>query len=308
MRADELYIDSKNCLICGSDKVFQFTANASDCVSPSLVNITECHQCVFAWQYPLNHTEQQSIKLFESAYEDEGKKHSGYFVPEYKVKIAQLELGFVASLPIINKSLLDIGAGAGFFAQIAAGNDWAVTAVDPALDVNRLNNNPKINAIKGTTDQIPDGELFDVVTLWDVIEHATAPVQLISHAGQFLKKGGWLVIETGNYKSADRVSGGKDAWIYQNDHRWYFDPHSIQNLLEKSGYSEFIFSEKVLRPGWTGSVDYKGPSLINLLKSIIKRPFLLFSHITLYSNLMRAKRWQMAGMGIFTIAARKPDK
>ncbi|MBL4893490.1 MAG: class I SAM-dependent methyltransferase [Emcibacter sp.] len=304
MKLSDKFIDSKICLICGSNELYHFTAQAYDAPPISLVDITECKDCTFAWQYPLNHTEQQSIEIFETAYTDKGKTQSGYFIPEQKLKIAKLELDFISSLPTENKTLLDIGAGAGIFAEAAAENGWSVTAVDPALDINQLNNKPGINAIKGTTGQIHEGQLFDIVTLWDVIEHVTAPQELISHASKFLKKGGWLVIETGNYKSSDRVNGGKKHWIYQNDHRWYFAPSSVQYLLESSGFSEFIHSEKVLRPDWTGSVNYAGPSCSNLLKSIIKNPFSLFTHLNTHANLTKAKEWEMAGIGIFTIAAR----
>ena len=301
----ELRSDSNDCLICGSDRIYRFKAQAYDTTAAFQVNITECRDCTFAWQFPLDITEQQSIDLFESAYADEGKTQSGYFDPEYKIEIAKLELAFVDSLSINNKTLLDIGAGSGIFAEVAARNRWTVTAVDPALNINRLDNNPHIKAIKGTTDDIPQGELFDVVTLWDVIEHVTTPCDLISTAGRYLKEDGWLVIETGNYKSADRVSGGKDAWIYQKDHKWYFDPQSLQYLMEKSGFSEFIIAKKVLRPNWTGKVEFEGPSRLNLIKSIVKKPFSLLSHLDRHASLTRAKDWDMAGMGIFTIAARK---
>ncbi len=308
MKVDELYIDSNNCLICGSKELSYFQAHAYDALTPSFVSITECKECTFAWQYPLNLTKQQSVEFFETAYADEGNTHSDYFIPEYKSEIAKLELDFVAKLPIEGRSILDIGAGAGNFAEIAAKNDWTVTAVDPALNIERLSNNPNIIAIKGTTDQITKGQLFDVVTLWDVIEHVPSPQKFISNITKYIKEGGWLVIETGNYKSEDRISGGITSWIYQNDHKWYFNPSSMQKMLKKEGFTDFIYANGVLRPGWNGVINYKGPSHVNLLKSIIKNPLEIFKNLRKHSDLRRSRKWEMSGMGIFTIAARKPDK
>ena len=208
-------------------------------------------------------------------------------------------------LPVKEKKLLDIGAGAGIFAELAAKNNWFVTAVDNAIDIDRFKNNHMVRAIKGKVEQLTKGELFDIVTLWDVIEHSTNPVELIHCAKQYIKNGGWIVIESGNYKSADRLAGGISHWIYQLDHRWYFSPESIELLLKSSGFSGFKFSDKVLRPDWNGSVNYKGPSSLHVLKSIIKDPLHLTRNLSQYYHLTKAKKWDYSSMGIFTIAARK---
>ena len=299
---------SKTCLICGSDRLRSFRAKAFDASIGPYVNIVECRDCVFAWQHPLGRTEEQSVAFFEAAYKDNSKMRIEYFKESHKRDIAQLEIDFVASLLGRKGTLLDIGAGSGIFAEVATENNWDVTALDPAIDVDRLKNNPRIRAIRGRAEEIPEGELFDVVTLWDVIEHTTTPIELIDSAKRHLKEGGCLIIETGNYKSANRVNGGKSHWMYQNDHRWYFSPESMQHLLADSGFSNFVFCDKVLRPGWEGDVAYVGPSKAMLLKSIIKAPWRLPMHVSTHRRLTKAKEWDRAGIGIFTIAARKPCK
>lgn len=295
---------SKKCLICGSDKLRLFKARAFDALTPSSVNIIECRNCVFAWQYPFGRTEKQSAQYFKMAYADNGQTTSDYFNENRKRDIAKLEFDFVSTLPVNNRTLLDVGAGAGIFAEIVASNNWSVTAVDPSIDVNKFENYKNIRAIEGSIDKISNNELFDVITLWDVVEHTTEPVEIISNAKRHLKKGGWLVIETGNYKSADRVACGTSHWMYQLDHRWYFSPESIEHLLIKMGFSQFIFSDKALRPGWNGSLGYAGPSRAHLLMSIIKDPLHLFYHLSRYFGLKQAKGWEKSGVEIFTVAAR----
>jgi SAM-dependent methyltransferase len=299
---------STKCIFCGSDKLRKFKAKASDSENPSLVNIVECEDCMFGWQYPLGRTDQESVQHFEECYSDGGRTKSDYFDEKNKRAIAELELDFIETLPSQGRNLLDIGAGAGIFAEVVAQNDWTVTAVDPALELSRLNNNSNINAIKGTTSQIPSGTLFDVISMWDVVEHVTNPAELINDAASYLKEGGWLVLETGNYKSADRVYEGTSHWIYQLDHRWYFSPESLEWLLTDLGFSEFIFSKKVLRPNWSGSVGYAGPSRVNIFKTIAKDPLRLRTHISKFITLTQSKEWKMPGIGIFAIAARMPNK
>jgi SAM-dependent methyltransferase len=298
--------DSKNCLICGADDLSRFNARAFDVGDASLVNIVECRNCNFAWQFPLSRNEQESVMVFEAAYR-ENQNGNDYFDPDFKRKIARLEMSFVNKLQTKSGSILDIGAGSGMFAEVAAENGWKVTAVDPAIDPCRYSGHSGIRAIKGALDEVPEGEKFDVVTLWDVIEHVTDPVSIVCSARERLKKNGWIVIETGNYKSVDRVSDGINSWIYQLDHRWYFNPEAMEKILIDNGFSDLVFSDKVLRPNWSGNINYAGPSLAYCLKSIVRNPLALPLHISKYISLIGAKKWRMPGIGIFAVAARMID-
>lgn len=295
----------EKCHVCGSRRLYKFKADASDAKNSTKVNIVECLNCHFAWQHPLGRTEGQSAQFFEDSYADAGKTTSDYFSASRKTQIAKLEFDFISTLPVKNKTLLDVGAGSGVFAEIATLSNWQVTAVDPALYLDEKTVYG-FRAIKGTLEQIPKGELFDVVTLWDVIEHVPDPLSFINTVSKYLKSGGFLVIETGNYKSAERVYGEKSHWMYQLDHRWYFSPRSIEYLLKKVGFSEFIYCKKCLRPDWNGTVEYAGPSRAHLLKSIAKNPLRIFIYLKIHFNLCKAKHWEMPGIGIFSLAATKP--
>jgi 2-polyprenyl-3-methyl-5-hydroxy-6-metoxy-1,4-benzoquinol methylase len=293
------------CLVCGSDRLARFTAVAADSDDDRTVSIVECRSCSFAWQHPLDRTAAESAAFFQMAYQDGGQCLGAYFEPEQKRDIALLEFEFVASLPGANRRLLDVGAGAGQFAGVAAEQGWTVTAVDPALSAEpppRLDG--RLRLIRGTLDDVPADESFDVVTLWDVIEHIPDPVDQILKARRHLRPNGWLVIETGNYKSADRIRRGRSHWIYQLDHRWYFSPDSIERLVTRAGFSNLIFAERVLRPGWNGTPAYAGPSRRSLLSALIRKPLEAPSHLERHRTLRRARSWNRAGLGIFAVAAR----
>ncbi len=293
------------CLICGSEHLNRFQAKAFDSLTPAQVDIVECADCTFAWQFPLVRTAEQSVEHFEDAYTDQGENKSEYFEPEKKKKIAKLEMAFLGELNVQDKTLLDIGAGAGTFSAVAASEGWEVTAVDPAIDAKRLLDYPSVTVIKGSTDQIEVGKMFDVVVLWDVIEHVPNPLGFIDDIKKFVKPGGWIVLETGNYKGADRVMGGNEHWIYQLDHRWYFAPESLRHLIQKAGFVDLRFANRVFRPGWKGKEGFDGPSCGSLVKSILRDPLHLSSHYQRYSELVKAKDWEQSGLGIFTLAARK---
>ncbi|NNL99627.1 MAG: hypothetical protein HKO62_02675 [Gammaproteobacteria bacterium] len=114
-----------------------------------------------------------------------------------------------------------------------------------------------------------------------------------------------MVVETGNYKSANRVLSTKAHWIFQLDHRWYFSPDTMRCLLEDAGYTETILCDRLLRPDWNGRTDYAGPSLPGLVKSVAMSPTKIASHLARFARLRRIREWELAGIGIFAIAARR---
>ncbi len=306
METDRFNPQSDRCLICGSTRLLKYKAHAFDTAPPSFVDIVECDECSFAWQFPVQRSPAQSVQFFEAAYADKGRTQPFYFNPDWKREIAQLQFEFLYSLPGNTHTLLEIGAGAGFFAELAAANGCYVTAVDPALAKKEMKDDPLLTKIKGSLEQIPVGELFDCIALWDVIEHAENPLQLISKARQHLKTGGWMIIETGNFKSGDRLLGGLSHWIYQLEHRWYFSPESVQQILSETGFTEFVLCDTVLRPSWNGNADHSDSSWNHLLQSLSKDQQNNSAPLPCPPSLPKGKRWDKSGLNIFTIAARKP--
>jgi len=90
-------------------------------------------------------------------------------------------------------------------------------------------------------------QAFDVVTLWDVIEHVEDPAELLVRVRERLRPDGFVVIETGNYLSAGRIEMGAQWWCNQVDHRWYFSPDTCMQLLEQVGFGEFELERRAPR-------------------------------------------------------------
>jgi SAM-dependent methyltransferase len=107
--------------------------------------------------------------------------------------------------------LLDVGCAAGFFLAEAKafyevqGVELSAWSSAHARDVLGL------PVFTGTLQQaaLPAAH-FDVITLWDVIEHVPHPVPLLAEAARVLKPGGRLVLTTGDWDSAYARSKGAD--------------------------------------------------------------------------------------------------
>ncbi|PSS03445.1 S-adenosyl-L-methionine-dependent methyltransferase [Coniella lustricola] len=108
-------------------------------------------------------------------------------------------------------SYLDVGCGGGIFAESAArlATTASVTAVDPTPEVLKVARahaarDPslasKLQYISGTIETLPlpssSEAKYDIVSLFEVIEHVDKPADFLDRCGDFVKPGGWLVMST----------------------------------------------------------------------------------------------------------------
>jgi len=288
-----------------------FQAIAHDlAVTRKELPVRECLDCGLAWQYPRQRTADESAEKLSQRYAEQ--QEDSYFDPERRGAVVQSELAFLHSLFDSPSRLLDVGAGDGTFIAHAAARGWTCVGVDPAARLNPSlpSSGPgTFELVRGTLDDLSDGAKFDAVTMWDVIEHLDEPEGVLSGVVRLLKDDGVLIIETGNYQSADRVESGPDWWCYAADHRWYFGPPTIRLLLQRLGFAHVALAATVLRPWWHGKAAYAGPSRLRTLKKVVRQPLkalgILGQHRTLSAGAAAWKGW--GGLGIVAIAAsRRP--
>ncbi len=146
--------------------------------------------------------------------------------------------------------LLDVGCAIGIFLAIAQNAGWQVAGVDVSeYAVRRAREMFSVDARHGALDQagFPDGH-FDVVTMWDVIEHVEDPVALLRDAARVLKPGGLLLVNTPNEAALLKVlarccyagSFGSVRYpvrkLYHRYHRVYLTARTLNMALERAGF------------------------------------------------------------------------
>ena len=134
--------------------------------------------------------------------------------------------------------LLDIGTGGGSFPFVASQRGWHAEGCEPnrwlcewALKTYGLPIQP------GTVfDQQYPSAAYDVVTLWDVLEHTPDPKTEIRETQRLLKEDGLLIINYPDIGSWIARLMGR-SWVFLLDvHLYYFTRATIRKLLEDAGF------------------------------------------------------------------------
>ncbi len=150
--------------------------------------------------------------------------------------------------------LLDVGCGVGYFLRIAQERGWSVAGVDldkAAVDIACQHG---LDVRWETIEKMPfpDSE-FDVVTMYNTIEHLSAPQVALNAVRRVLKPGGFFVLETPTddlplkypIYLLYRLSGGRITqpirYLYSSKdtegHVYRFSRETMTKILEKSGFS-----------------------------------------------------------------------
>jgi 2-polyprenyl-3-methyl-5-hydroxy-6-metoxy-1,4-benzoquinol methylase len=145
--------------------------------------------------------------------------------------------------------LLDIGCGTGLFLAVARRRGWDPYGIDDCAEATaHARDHFGLEVWDGEFSELrTGGRSFDAVTLWDIIEHARRPVELLEAARSVLAPDGVVGLSTPNQRSIldvvagalYRASGGRLTWplekFYIEQHFLYFAPDTLAAAARRAG-------------------------------------------------------------------------
>jgi 2-polyprenyl-3-methyl-5-hydroxy-6-metoxy-1,4-benzoquinol methylase len=139
--------------------------------------------------------------------------------------------------------LLDVGCNLGLFLKVAQSEGFEVTGVElnrECAEYGRTQFSITIHSSYLEELHFPD-DSFDVITLFDVLEHVPDIHGLLCEVRRILRNNGLLVLQTPNLGSlmADLTKSGWN-WLTPPDHLYHFTPQTILRLLHDTGFSAQI--------------------------------------------------------------------
>jgi 2-polyprenyl-3-methyl-5-hydroxy-6-metoxy-1,4-benzoquinol methylase len=136
-------------------------------------------------------------------------------------------------------TLLDLGAGTGYFAAHMKNYGWKVTGTEKSSEARTFASKEQdIDLIPAEDLFTLESHHFDAVTLWHVLEHFYHPEKYIREIKRVLAPEGILVIALPNHSSYD-AKHYKQYWAAWDvpRHLWHFTPAHVKQLFEKYGFT-----------------------------------------------------------------------
>lgn len=172
-----------------------------------------------------------------------GARLAGYF--DYEAERALHLRNFARNLEILRAygaggSLCDVGCASGHFlaAAGASGRFTGLAGVDVSAEaIAAVKERVGCPAWVGSpTAMAPPGR-FDVVTMWETIEHLERPVEALAALRGWLTPGGLLAVGTGDNASPLARALGRRWWyLVPPDHCVYFNRRALGVALARAGY------------------------------------------------------------------------
>ncbi len=202
--------------------------------------IVQCSNCghVFA---NMNLTDEELQDIYRKNY---------FFGDEYSNYIADkisIQKNFQRRLEVLQKfidierhnSLLEIGCAYGFFLELAKRRFKVAIGLDISEDSIRYARNVLgVDAYQSDFLKYDfSDQIFDVVCMWDTIEHLRDPHLYIEKLSFMIPKDGLIALTTGDIDSLiARIQRDRWRMIHPPTHIHYFSRRTISLLLNKYGF------------------------------------------------------------------------
>lgn len=169
-----------------------------------------------------------------------------------------INLNFVQQhADLAGSSCLDVGCGAGVFPALLHQNGARVSAIEPQPLFCQFNQqhfefSPRQELANHPYWQQGFADYFDIVTLWDTLEHVNLPVETITAISRLIKPQGLLFLDTPvreslTYRLSEwsyRLSRGRNPLMlnsfYSNKrfgHKQIFTQKQLRHLVEQAGFT-----------------------------------------------------------------------
>lgn len=220
----------KNCYLCNGRK---FKAREGTVRDNTNLKVLECDRCGLVFLSSFDHIEK-------GFYENSGMHNGQIKDIENLARMtnpdSERRLTFITST-IKGKSLLDFGCGTGDFLSKAKSVAVKANGLEPEIKLQEIFRKRSLNVYRTLSD-IPEGEKYDVITLFHVLEHLPDPKGILLKLAGFLAKDGQIVIEVPN---ADDVlltlykSKAFSEFTYWSCHLFLFNLKTIQEVAHQIG-------------------------------------------------------------------------
>lgn len=232
-------LEHVSCDLCGNAKT-AFFMRLADRHTGEIFTLVKCEMCGLIFLDPRPNQDEISKyypENYECFFSDENQNSK--LETWHLSRSNAWKLNYLRKNTIKSGKLLDIGSGTGDFLKVCQDQKWEVTGIElvaKAAEIARKKHNLHIITGHFENVELPLG-YYDVITLWDVLEHLPSPSKAFARIHQLLKNQGWAIFSIPNLSSFDRHLFGP-AWIGWDvpRHFYSFSESHIETLAKNTGF------------------------------------------------------------------------
>lgn len=232
----------KKCPVCNSAKdPLPFLSCYDHLTRSGYYQLVRCTECGLVFTNPRPHEESMAQFYKSSNYISHAGQQRGVFQNLY-FGIRSFMLGRKAAqikkLPLPGRRLLDIGCGTGAFAAHMQQQGFVVAGVEPEEAAREIALASGVDVFEKISDPaIANGQRFDLITLWHVLEHQPWPMESLRQYYDMLQVGGFLLVAVPQFESFD-------GWFYRSSwaaydlprHHLHFSRESLVRAAASTGF------------------------------------------------------------------------
>jgi len=240
--------------------------------------IVRCKKCGLYYLTPRLSDEAELYKYQSFVYDD-------FFCETVDWAKKKIFLRALKKLEPRKGRILDIGCANGFFLALAREKGWKIYGTEISdFFIRKAKENLGEKAIfSGHLKEAKfPSDFFDVITLWDVLDHLLDPLEELKEIRRILKKEGALVIRVRNmayHLLINKLFKKSFLGIIRNPsmfHLYGFNKRNIRVLLERADFAKI----KVLNSKLTSGDPYSQAKFLGISGiSLAKRMHYAFSEL-----------------------------
>lgn len=254
-------------------------------------HLAKCENCdlIFCTK---QFSQEDFVAVYDALYNKENSEYQRHSAVEFneiltKTKVAVgFNRGNLIKKNILKpkvQSVLEIGSGIGLVGNYIRTKDSAIHYTGIELDTEAFKKSQllKLNTLNGDfTEMEKLNQEFDVIMLWEVIEHLQDLDCFMKLAYQKLKVGGKIILSAPNYDKINNYPNRIKDQLFQNEppiHLNFFTKKSFLTVFEHYGFQ-------------------------NIKVNVKKTPYLELKKIRYYVNLLKAVFNKYEGATIYVEA------
>lgn len=237
-----------DCNLCGlDDSKVLFQKRDKLGITDDEFQVVECRRCGLLYVNP-RPTEVEMEKFYPGTYSWKETLEADSFVTKW---VRRLEKGYRYHLlrdevsKVIKHTgrrsgkVLDVGCGTGDRLDVFRARGFTTYGVETSDSANYARQHLHLNVSKGDlfSPSFPD-RFFDIVVLYNVLEHTHRPKRVCDEIHRILKDDGFMVVQVPN-KDSLQYKILKERWAAFDVPRdlYYFEPKRLRSLLDQVGFA-----------------------------------------------------------------------